>query len=68
MQAFSSDVILQIGAVRRDGTLRLAADAFSTIRLLWQDARKGATPLGSVGPLQAANANVLQRRGRRGPI
>ncbi len=68
MQAFPVDMILQIGAVRRDGTLPLAADAFDTIRLLWRGARKGATLLGSVGRLQAANANILQRCDRRGPM
>jgi len=68
MQAFPVDMILQIGAVRRDGTLRLAADAFSTICMLWHSARRGAASFGSVGPLQASNANTLQRRDRRGSI
>lgn len=68
MRVFPIDMALQIGVVRRDGTLRLAADAFNTIRLLWQGARKGAALLGSVGPLQAANANIFQRRDRSSPM
>ena len=60
-------MVLQIGAVRRDGTLPIATEVFSTIRTLWQAARNGGTALGNTGPLQASNANIPQRHGRRGP-
>ena len=59
---------LQIGAVRRDGTLPVATEVFGTIRKLWQGARTGGTAPGNTGPLQASNANVPQRRGWRGPV
>ena len=68
MQAFRIDIIAQIGRVRRDGTLPLAADAFDRICLLWHDARDGNPRLGGIGPLQAVNTNCQQRRNLRGPV
>ena len=68
MLTFPVEMVLQIGAVRRDGTLPIATDVFSTIRTLWQGARSGRTALGNTGPLQASNANIQQRRDRRGPV
>ena len=61
-------MVLQIGAVGRDGTLPIATEVFSTIRTLWQGAHDGGTALGNTGPLRASNANALQRGDRRGPV
>ena len=67
MRAFRIDIIAEIGMVRRNGPLPLAADAFERICLLWQEARNGDPRLGGIGPLQAANTNCQQRRNLQGP-
>ena len=67
MRTFPFRMILKIGAVRRDGTLPFAADAFVTICLAVPEERRSGGLFGIDHPLQASNDNKAPCRNRQGP-